>query len=65
MSHTPITSDVLTIRNAVLRARAENYDISEYAVRRWIAEGRLLVCRSGNRALIYYPSLLEFLRNGG
>lgn len=64
MKHTP-TSDVLTIRNAVLRARSENFDISEYAVRRWVAEGRLPVLHSGNRALIYYPSLLDFLRNGG
>ena len=65
MNQSSLKSDVLTIRNAVLRARSENFDISEYAVRRWVAEGRLLVCRSGNRALIYYPSLLDFLRNGG
>lgn len=65
MSHTPITSDVLTIRNAVLRARSENFEISEHAVRRWIAEGSLPVRRSGNRALIYYPALLDYLRSGG
>lgn len=65
MSNTRITqsqSDILTIRAAVERAKAEGLVVSEYAVRRWIDEEELSVRKSGNRTLIYYPLLRDYLK---
>lgn len=52
---------MVTIREAVRRAREEGMPVSEYAVRTWIRQGAIPVRRTGNRALLYYPSLLAFL----
>lgn len=52
---------MVTIREAVRRAREEGMTVSEYAVRTWIRQGAIPVRRTGNRALLYYPSLLAFL----
>lgn len=52
---------MVTIREAVRRAKGEGMPVSEYAVRTWIRQGAIPVRRTGNRALLYYPSLLAFL----
>ena len=54
--------DVLTIRETVARAKAEEICISESALRRWIKSGAIPVRKVGNKNLIYYPRLLAYLR---
>ena len=54
-------SDLLSPRATVARAKAEGLPVSETAVRRWLKTGELRAVRSGNRALIYWPSLVEFI----
>ena len=55
-------ADVLTIRQAVARARSEGLPVAECAVRRWIKTGALPVRWAGSKALIYLPSLVAFLQ---
>jgi len=57
--------DVLTIRQAVDRAKDEGYPISEYALRAWVRSRQIPTVQAGNRALLYYPNLLRFLRCEG
>ncbi len=54
--------DVLTIRNAVARAKAEGYPVSEYSLRAWVRTQQIPTVQAGNRVLLYYPNLLRFLR---
>ena len=54
-------TDVLTIRGAVARAKAEGLPVAECAVRRWIKTGALPVRWAGNKALIFYPRFVRFL----
>lgn len=54
--------DVLTIRNAVARAKAEGYPVSEYSLRAWVRTHQIPTVQAGNRVLLYYPNLLRFLR---
>ena len=55
-------ADVLTIREAVVRARSDGLPVAECCLRRWIKTGALPVRWAGNRALIFYPGLVAFLR---
>lgn len=55
-------SDILTIRESVARAKAEGLPVSEGTIRRWIRSGELPARWAGHKALIYYPSLVRFLR---
>lgn len=55
-------ADVLTIREAVRRARREGLPVSEYSLRGWVRAGSIPVRIVGNKALIYYPNLVSFLR---
>lgn len=55
------TSNILTIRQAVARACAEGYSISEYALRQWVRNKEIPVRQVGNRKLIYYPDLVFYL----
>lgn len=57
-------SNIVTIRQAVRRAQQEQLAISEYALRRWIKEGRIPIRHAGTRALLYYPHVAEYLRCG-
>ena len=54
--------DVLTIRNAVARAKAEGYPVSEYSLRAWVLSGQIPTGKAGTHSLLYYPNLLRFLR---
>ena len=54
--------DVLTIRNAVARAKSEGYPVSEYSLRAWVRSQQIPSVQAGNRVLLYYPNLLRFLR---
>ena len=56
--------DVLTVREAVCRARAEGLPVSEYTLRQWVKQGRVPVRRIGRKALLFYPALVRFLQCG-
>ena len=55
-------AQVITIREAVARAKAEGYPVSEYALRMWIKQGTFPVRKVGSKFLIFYPNLVAFIR---
>lgn len=55
-------ADVLTIREAVRRADAEQLPVSEYALRRLVRSGQIPVRMVGRKALLYYPQLVRYLQ---
>lgn len=54
--------DVLTIREAVQRAKADGLPISEYGLRSWIRAGAIPTRKVGQKALIFYPNLVRFIQ---
>lgn len=50
-----------TIREVHHRLVQEGYQVSEYALRRWIKEETLPAAHTGNKALISYNKVLEIL----
>lgn len=54
--------DVLTIREAVQRARSEGLHVSEYSLRYFIRSGAIPTRKVGQKALLYYPNLVRFLQ---
>lgn len=54
--------NVLTIREAVKRAKAEGLPISEYTLRAWIRTGAVPTRRIGQKALLFYPNLVRYLQ---
>ena len=54
--------DVLTIREAVQRARAEGLNLSEYSLRYFIRSGAIPTRKVGQKSLIYYPNIVRFLQ---
>ena len=57
-------ADVLTIRQAVVRAKEEGVPISEHSLRAWVKSGRVPVVYAGTRALVYYPNIVKYLQTG-
>ena len=55
-------ADVVTIREAVARAKAEGLPVSEYTLRAWIKVGAIPVRTAGHKALLYYPNLVRYLQ---
>lgn len=55
-------ADVVTVPQAIQRARADNIPISEYTLRRLILFGAVPARSVGRRILIYYPCLVSYLR---
>lgn len=55
-------ADVMTIREAAARAKAEGLPVSECALRRWIKSGAIPVRNAGNKKLLFYPNLVRYLR---
>lgn len=55
---------IATIRDTVSRCQREGIGVTEYGLRRWIKEGRLKVLWSGNRALVNWDNLMEFVSGG-
>ena len=53
--------DVLTVREAVPRAKKDGYNITEYALRYWIRIGAIPVRKVGQKQLLYYWNLIRFL----
>lgn len=55
-------SNVVTIKEAVQRARAEGLPVAEYSLRAWVKTGAIPVRRVGKKALLYYPNLVRYLQ---
>lgn len=54
-------ADVLTVREAVQRSKAEGMPVSEYTLRRIIKSGEIPVRQVGAKVMIYYPNLVRYL----
>lgn len=54
--------DVVTIREAVKRAKEEGLPVSDYSLRKWVQSGEIPVRWIGKKALVFYPSLAAYLR---
>lgn len=54
--------NVLTIREAVQRAKADGLPISEYTLRQWVRTGAIPTRKVGQKALLFYPNLVRFLQ---
>ncbi len=54
--------DVLTIREAVQRAKADGIPVSEYTLRQWVKTGAIPTRKVGKKALLFYPILVRFLQ---
>ena len=57
--------DVVTIREAVARARSEGLPVSEYTLRRWVRIGVVPIRKAGAKQLLFYPNLVQYLRCEG
>ena len=55
-------NDIVTIRDAVKRAKREGLPVSEYSLRTWIRTGAIPVRRVGRKVLLYYPLLMSYLQ---
>lgn len=54
--------NVVTVREAVQRAKADGLPVTEYTLRRWIKTGAIPVRSVGSKALLFYPNLVRFLQ---
>lgn len=54
--------NVVTIREAVQRAKSEGFPVSEYSLRTWVKTGAIPVRKVGQKALLFYPHLVRYLR---
>ena len=54
--------DVVTIREAVQRAKADGLPVSEYSLRAWVKTGAIPVRKVGQKALLFYPHLVRYLQ---
>ena len=54
--------NVVTIREAVQRAKADGIPVSEYTLRQWIRTGAIPVRKAGAKILLFYPNLVSYLR---
>lgn len=54
--------EIVTIREAVARAKSEGLPISEYSLREWIKSGEIPARKAGNKTLLYYPNLIKYLQ---
>ena len=54
--------NVVTVREAVKRAKQDGFPVSEYTLRQWIRTGVVPVRKAGTKILIFYPNLVRYLR---
>ena len=54
--------DVLTIREAVQRAKTEELPVTEFSLRQWVKSGAIPVRKVGPKALLFYPNLVRYLQ---
>lgn len=54
--------NVVTIREAVQRAKDDGLPISEYTLRQWVRTGAIPTRRIGQKSLLFYPNLVRYLQ---
>ena len=54
--------DILSIREAAQRAKADGMPISEYTLRHWIRIGAIPTRKVGQKVLLFYPNLIKYLQ---
>lgn len=54
--------NVVTIREAVQRAKADGLPVSEYTLRQWVRTGAIPTRKVGQKALLFYPNLVRYLQ---
>lgn len=54
--------NVLTIREAVQRAKADGLPVSEYTLRQWVKTGAIPTRKVGKKALLFYPNLVKYVQ---
>ena len=54
--------NVVTVREAVKRAKQDGFPVSEYTLRQWIRTGAIPVRKAGTKILLFYPNLLRYLQ---
>ena len=54
--------DMGTIRQTVERLKTDGLPLSEYALRVLVKRGAIPVRYAGQKALIFYPNVLEYLK---
>lgn len=54
--------NVVTIREAVQRAKSDGMPISEYTLRRWVRIGAIPARKVGQKVLLFYPNLVRYLQ---
>ncbi len=55
-------NSVLTIREAVQRAKDDGFPVSEYTLRQWVRTGAVPTRKVGQKALLFYPNLVRYLQ---
>ena len=55
-------ANVVTIREAVQRAKSDGLPVSEYTLRLWVKSGAIPVRKIGQKVLLYYPNLIRYLQ---
>lgn len=58
-------SDMATIRATATRLKSEGMPVAEYALRQWVKTGVIPSVQCGQKALLFYPNVLAYLRSGG
>lgn len=54
--------NVVTVREAVKRAKQDGFPVSEYTLRQWIRTGAIPVRKAGTKMLLFYPNLVRYLQ---
>lgn len=54
--------NVVTVREAVQRAKQDGFPITEYMLRRWLKNGDIPYRSPGHKILIYYPHVIAYLK---
>ena len=54
--------NMVTIRQAVERLKADGLPLSEYALRLLVKRGAIPVRYAGQKALIYYPNVIRYIQ---
>lgn len=54
--------NVVTVREAVRRAKQDGFPVSEYTLRNWVRTGAIPVRKAGTKILLFYPNLLRYLQ---
>lgn len=57
-------TDLLSIHETAQRCRHEGIPLAESAIRRFVKDGSLPAVQTGRRALVYWPNVIEFVKNG-